>query len=251
MSNLLDYKLLSFDVYGTLVDWEQGVLTALEPLVSKMGRHRPGPAELLSLFAELETSLQTQFPDMAYSDLLAQVHALMAVRLNQPKPSVSDSVRFGASVGDWPAFPDTVEALHRLAKTYRLLILSNVDRQSFERTNAGSLGGINFDAILTAQDIGSYKPALANFRFMLDFVERKFGIGKHEILQTAQSQFHDHQPAAALGIRSIYIQRDGACIGNVASEVYDWKFSNLAELADEVDAQQRRRSKSDNHGAKS
>jgi 2-haloalkanoic acid dehalogenase type II len=128
-----------------------------------------------------------------------------------------------------------VEALRRLAKHYKLVVLSNVDRASFAKSNAGSLQGVPFDMIITAQDIGSYKPDLRNFEYMLTAVEREYGIPPSQVLQTAQSQFHDHQPARKVGIRSVWIERVGATMGNLEDPIFDWRFGTLGEMADALE----------------
>ena len=155
--------------------------------------------------------------------------------LGLPSPSSDECRKFGDSVGSWPAFPDTVDALEKLGKTYKLVVLSNVDRDSFSNTNVGPLGGVKLDAILTAEDIGTYKPDLRNFEYMIDFANREWGIGKDQILQTAQSQFHDHHPAREMGLKSVWIVRPGAEMGNTAQAIWDWKFDTLGEMAEEVE----------------
>ncbi|KAI0902509.1 haloacid dehalogenase [Annulohypoxylon nitens] len=198
MAPLLDFRVLSFDVYGTLIDWETGMVTALQPLLDKNGA------------------------SFSKQKFLEVIH---------------ESREFGDSVGHWPAFPDTVDALRRLSKHYKLVVLSNVDRESFSQTNAGPLQGVPFDLILTAQDIGSYKPDPRNFAYMLSKVKEEFGVEKEQVLQTAQSQFHDHHPAKEAGIRSCWIVRPGACMGNREKEVFDWRFDTLGAMADAVEAE--------------
>ena len=237
MSSLTSYRLLAFDVYGTLVDWETGVINALEPLLSKDSTKSFTREQLLHVYHECEVSEQKTNPSMAYSDLLATIHPKISSKLGLPAPTHDEDKAFGNSVGIWPAFPDTVDALKRLSKHYKLVVLSNVDRASFSRTNEGPLAGVQFDAVLTAQDIGSYKPDLRNFEYMLDHAKQKFDITKDQVLSTAQSQFHDHYPAKKMGLRSVYIARKGAVMGNVeeSKQVYDWKFDTLGEMADAVE----------------
>ena len=234
---LTSHKLLAFDVYGTLVDWETGVVNALGPLLSRNSSKEYTREELLQVYHEFEAAEQTANPAMEYSELLATIHPKIASKLGLPDPTTAEDQAFGNSVGIWPAFPDTVDALKRLSEFYKLVVLSNVDRASFSLTNAGPLGEVKFDAILTAQDIGSYKPNLRNFEYMLEHAQREFGVEKDEVLSTAQSQFHDHHPAKKLGLRSVYIARPGAVMGNVAQEqqVYDWKFDTLGDMAAAVE----------------
>lgn len=236
MSRLRDYRLLSFDCYGTIIDWERGVLNALQPLLDA-NKASFSPEHLLGLYHELEAAQQKKTPDMKYADMLTAIHPQLASRLGLPEPTSEQNKAFGDSIGKWPAFPDSVDALKRLGKFYKLVILSNVDRDSFSRTNAGPLEGVEFDLILTAQDIGSYKPDPRNFEYMLKSVDEKFGIQKHGVLKTAQSQFHDHQPARKMGIKSCWIARSGAIMGNVDNAIYDWKFDTLGDMADAVEAE--------------
>lgn len=232
MSQLSDYKLLCFDVYGTLIDWEGGILEALQPIISASDKQFTRE-HLLTLYHELESNQQRLTPDMPYSQLLSTVHPFLAERLGLPAPSEEQSKQFGESVGSWPAFPDTVEALSRLQKQYKLVVLSNVDKASFAKSNAGSLQGFPFDDILTAEDIGSYKPDPRNFAYMKSAAQAKFGVEPSQILQTAQSQFHDHQPARAAGIKSVWIVRPGATMGNTAADpIFDWRFDTLGQMAD-------------------
>ena len=119
-------------------------------------------------------------------------------------------------------------------------MLSNVDCESSEQTLAGPLRGAAFDAVITAQDVGSYKPDRRNFEYLLREVKAKFGVEKGEVLQTAQSQFHDHRPARDMGIKSCWIVRPGAVMGTRnEEEVYDWKFDTLKELADALEEELR------------
>jgi 2-haloalkanoic acid dehalogenase type II len=235
MSRLSDYQLLCFDVYGTLIDWENGILAALQPLLATSTTEF-SRKHLLTLYQELESEQQRITPDMPYSELLATVHPRLATRLGLLTPSDADNQRFGASVGSWPAFPDTVDALQRLSKHYKLVVLSNVDRASFARSNAGSLQGFPFDRIITAQDVGSYKPDARNFAYMKATVQAEFGVRPEKILQTAQSQFHDHRPARQAGIGSVWIERPGATMGNTVGEpIFDWRFDTLGDMADALE----------------
>jgi 2-haloalkanoic acid dehalogenase type II len=235
MSKLSDYHLLSFDVYGTLIDWESGILAAFQPILDRNGGKTFSRKHLLETFHKLEREQQRKVPDMLYSQLLSTIHPQFVAALGLDEPTAEESKAFGDSVGKWPAFPDTVDALRRLSKHYKLVVLSNVDRESFSASNAGPLQGVKFDAILTAQDIGSYKPDLRNFESMLKRVQERFGIEKETVLQTAQSQVHDHHPASKMGIKSVWIVRPGASMGNHEEEIYDWKFDTLGEMADALE----------------
>jgi 2-haloalkanoic acid dehalogenase type II len=235
MSRLTDFRLLCFDVYGTLIDWEAGLIKALRPLLEANNRSDITQERLLGVYHEIESNQRRKTPGMAYSDMLSTIYPQLAEALGLEPPSDEDSRVFGQSAGTWPAFPDTVGALRRLSKHYKLVVLSNVDRQSFAASNAGPLQGFPFDLVITAQDVGSYKPDLKNFETMLDKVKAELGIEKPQILQTAQSQHHDHQPARKMGIKSVWIVRPGALMGNTDKEMFDWKFDTLGDMAEAVE----------------
>mgnify|MGYP003624110968 CR=1 FL=1 len=237
MSKLTDFKLLSFDVYGTLIDWERGVVTALEPELRRAGKTDMDHKHILKVCHAVEAPEQSSNPDQKYSELLTAIHPKLCNALGLQEPTKQESEAFGASIKDWPAFPDSVEALKRLKKHYKLVVLSNVDNASFLANRQASTGlqDFQFDAIYTAEMIGSYKPSHKNFEYMLKRVKEDFGVEKHEVLQTAQSQFHDHHPAKKMGITSSWIYRPGAIMGNRDDPVYNFKFDTLADMADAVE----------------
>jgi 2-haloacid dehalogenase len=229
---LSDFDVLSFDCYGTLIDWESGLYSGLIPLLARAGADLPRDA-VLEEFARFESRQQALTPSMPYSELLAAVHGQLAAAWGVAVDPAED-VRFGASVADWPPFADTVEALGYLKRHFQLVILSNVDRASFQATNR--LLGVAFDAIHTAQDIGSYKPDPRNFAYLLDRVKEQ-GVGREKLLHVAQSLFHDHVPANAVGLASAWIDRRHAAGGSgatapVSADVrYDFRFTSLGALA--------------------
>jgi 2-haloacid dehalogenase len=227
-----DFKVLSFDCYGTLIDWESGILTGLRPLARRAGLTLDGET-ILAQFAAQESDQQAATPDMPYASLLRVVHARLA-RVWGVADDAAENERFGASIGDWPAFPDTVKALRALRQRYRLIILSNVDRASFAMTLPRL--GVMFDAIYTAQDIGSYKPDPRNFAYLIERLTED-GFRKSELLHVAQSLFHDHAPANAIGLASAWIDRRhgatgwGATVPPPDGVRYDFNFESLADLA--------------------
>ncbi|KAH8435177.1 uncharacterized protein LDX57_012806 [Aspergillus melleus] len=231
MTTLSEYRLLSLDVYGTLIDWETGAINNFQPLVEASGIHR-SREQILSAYYECERAQQAATPSMKYTDLVAAINPQMAARLGLPAPTPEQSVAFGQSVRDWPVFPDNIDALKRLRKHFKLVCLSNVDVGSFKGSNAGPLEDIPFDLVITAEEVGSYKPDLRNFEYMLRMAQEKFGIPKHQVVQTAQSQFHDHHAARKMGIRSSWIVRPGSVMGNMNEYVYDWRFNTLGDMAD-------------------
>jgi 2-haloacid dehalogenase len=229
---LSEFSVLTFDCYGTLIDWESGIYDALAPWLERAGISLERD-QVLEAFAQLESAQQAATPAMRYSELLAQVHRGLAERFGVA-PDPQAAVAFGASVGDWPAFPDSAEALAYLKQHYELVILSNVDRASFARSNAKL--GVSFDAICTAEDIGSYKPDARNFDHLLRHLAER-GIGKEQILHTAESLYHDHIPAKRIGLATCWIHRRAGKEGHGATRVPDvdvepdFRFESLAAMA--------------------
>ena len=187
----------------------------------------------LETFARHESAQEEATPAMVYSELLATVHRRLAQAWNVAMED-ADHARFGASVPEWPAFPDSPAALAYLKQHYQLVILSNVDRASFKGSNRRL--GVVFDAIYTAQDVGSYKPNPKNFEYMLAHLAQR-GVAKTDILHTAQSLFHDHAPAKRFGLASAWIDRRadqqgwGATMAPPEGAGYDFRFPTLAAMA--------------------
>jgi 2-haloacid dehalogenase len=232
MPQLSAFQVLTFDCYGTLIDWETGIYGALAPWLEAQGV-RVGRDELLAAFAAAEAPQHHAMPDLRYPELLARVHGAVAQRFGVAvDPSAAQA--FGGSVPEWPAFPDSAEALVYLKRHYRLVILSNIDRASFAHS-ARKLG-VEFDAVYTAEDIGSYKPDARNFEYMLARLAEQ-GVTKGQILHTAQSLYHDHVPAKRFGLATCWIDRRAGQAGAGATrppevEVRpDFRFATLAEMA--------------------
>lgn len=146
----------------------------LQPLLSRLPTTNAlasSKAAALSAFSVFERELQVAEPGLPYNELLERAYAAFAQAAGLPAPDRAECATFGASIPSWPAFPDTVAALNRLKTRYKLVILSNIDDRSIQRTIAGPLGGVHFDAVYTAQEIGSYKPALQNFSYLIEHVD--------------------------------------------------------------------------------
>ncbi len=228
---LTDFKVLSFDTYGTLIDWEAGILEALAPLLSRTRLTREAALED---FAAAESAQQAATPAMLYSEILSAVHGALAGQWGVESDS-GEAAAFGASVKHWPAFADAPPALAYLKRHFTLVTLTNCDRESYKGSNARL--GIEWDAIYCAQDIGSYKPDHRNFDYLLDHLRADFGFGESDILHTAQSLFHDHVPATALGIASAWIDRRkdrdgfGATAPPTGGYRIDFHFASMAALA--------------------
>ena len=157
MTDFDRFEAMSFDCYGTLIDWETGISAELVPWAERRGV-AASRAELVARFAATETGVQQEEPGALYPDVLAEVLRRIGRQLDVPVYD-EEATAFGASVGAWPAFDDSVEALTRLKSRYRLAILSNVDRASFAKSAARL--GVDFDLVVTAQDVGAYKPSAA------------------------------------------------------------------------------------------
>ena len=207
---LTDFKALAFDCYGTLIDWESGIWDALQPLLMENACNGITRANALEAFAGEESMQEEKTPGMLYPEILNRVHGSLARRLELRTTPDMDAA-FGASVPHWPAFPDTADALRVLKTRYKLFILSNVNRDGFAASNRKL--GVAFDAVYTAEDIGSYKPMPRNFQYMLMRLNDDFGLETGDILHTAQSLFHDHAPAGAFGLTSAWIDRQGLSKG--------------------------------------
>ena len=227
-----DFSVLTFDCYGTLIDWETGIYEALRPWLERQGASATRE-QILAAFAEAEAPQQAATPGLRYPELLARVHSAMAARLGVA-PDAEAAAAFGGSIADWPAFPDSAEALAYLGRHYQLVILSNVDRASF--AHSGRRLGVTFDAVYTAEDIGSYKPDPRNFEHMLAQLAAR-GVARTQILHTAESLYHDHLPAKRLGLATCWIHRRAGRSGHGATRAPevgvspDFRFATLGEMA--------------------
>ncbi len=228
---LRHYKALTFDVYGTLIDWESGMVNALKPLTDQVGTHLSRD-DVLEAHAFHESSTQRWTPAKRYSELLAVVYRRLAEEWGVAV-TWEACVAYGQSVRQWPAFDDSREALAYLKQHYKLIVLTNTDNQSFAGSNARL--GVHFDGVYTAEDIGSYKPDERNFRYLLESLERQ-GIAQHEILHTAESLFHDHVPAKKHGLANCWIYRRhgksgfGATRDPGETPSFDYRFNSMAEF---------------------
>mgnify|MGYP002037429079 FL=1 len=233
--NLSDFKVLTFDCYGTLIDWESGMVAGLKPLTDRIAARDGRPLDrnaILEAHARQESFHQRQTPAKTYSDLLACVYRRLAEEWGL-SVSWDEALGYGRSVENWPAFADSAESLAYLKAHFKLVILSNVDNASFAHSNKKL--GVQFDAVYTAEDIGSYKPSPHNFEYMLENLAR-LGIAKEEILHTAESMFHDHGPANEFGLANCWIYRRhnqegfGATMNPGDMPSYDVVFNSMTEL---------------------
>lgn len=203
MKDIKQYKALTFDCYGTLIDWESGIWDAMQPLLMH-GQKSITRAQGLEAFASIETEQERKTPDKLYPDLLTRVHKKLAGHFEIKSTDTLDA-DFGQSVPHWPAFPDTADALRILKQHFKLVILSNVNRQGFAASNKKL--GVEFDAIYTAEDVGSYKPDPRNFDYLIEHVKADLDVAANELLHTAQSLHHDHVPAKKATLDRCWIDR--------------------------------------------
>ena len=236
---LTDFKVLTFDCYGTLIDWETGIWDALQPLLMRNACDNVTRNVALQTFGMFESRQESETPDLLYPTVLTRVHAAIAGHFGLDTTSELDDA-FGRSVSLWPAFADTADALRILKRHYRLVILSNVHRDGFAASNRKL--GVEFDAIYTAQDIGSYKPNAANLEYLLTHLRDDLGLESTDVLHTAQSLRHDHVPARAHGLANAWIDRqrlsEGGHWGATAAvderPDTDFLFFSMMEMANAV-----------------
>lgn len=220
------YTTISFDCYGTLIDWEAGILPVLRALLARHGKNLPDSA-ILELYGEFEAEAESG-SYRSYRDVLQSVVRAYGKHLGfDPSPSEIDAL--AESVRFWPPFPDTAAALRQLKKRFKLAIISNIDEDLFAATRP--LLGADFDFIVTAERAGSYKPSLHNFKLALGGL----GLPPQQWLHAAQSIYHDVVPAQSLGISTVWVNRKSARpgIGAVrpASGHPDLEVPDLATLA--------------------
>ncbi|KAF2768861.1 HAD-like protein [Teratosphaeria nubilosa] len=229
-------KSLSFDIYGTLVDWQNGLVDAA--LGTPIGPYLPqDSSQLYNALRSHDESIEEERPRSLKADVKAEAFRRLAKDLGlfeDGKASDNDVERsakmYGGAIGTFPAFPGTANAVQRLSKHYKLIPLSNIDHASFNQTLAGPLKDRSFDACYPAEDIASYKPDLKNFDYLLSHLKSDFGIDKAENAHVAQSLYHDHSAARQIGLQSELRAEHG----------YKLRVESLGELADIVDQAFRR-----------
>jgi 2-haloacid dehalogenase len=226
MLDLGAFDVLTFDCYGTLIDWESGLLGALAP-VRAAHDVEASDDELLESYARHEAALEAG-PYLSYREVLGR--ALVGVGDDvgfEPSPEEVDA--FAGSVGDWPAFADSPAALARLQERFRLAFITNCDDDLFAASNRRL--GVTFDHVVTAQQAGSYKPSHRNFELAFE----RMRTSRERVLHVAQSLFHDHVPAKALGLSTVWVNRrhdrPGSGATPPAEAVPDLEVPDMATLA--------------------
>jgi len=227
MINFDKYEVLTFDCYGTLIDWESGILAVLNPLLANHDITLENK-QILELFAEFETEEQEQKEYIKYREVLKGVVQKFGKRFDF-EPSTTELVTLADSIKNWLPFPDTVEALKLLKDRFKLAIISNIDDAIFAST-AKKLE-VKFDWVITAEQAESYKPSLNNFQLAFE----RIGLPVEKILHVACSVYHDIVPANSLKLSTVWINRrankEGAGAAPPASGRADLEVPDLKTLA--------------------
>jgi 2-haloacid dehalogenase len=220
------FEALTFDCYGTLIDWEAGILGALRPILTAHDVALDDEA-LLAEFAQLEAQVEAG-PYRPYRDVLRQVLIELGDR-HGFSPDAPEADAFAASVAEWPAFPDSAAALAALGERFGLGVITNCDDDLFAASNRRL--GEPFRWVITAQQAHSYKPSQRNFEVALE----RMALPPEKVLHVAQSLYHDHGPAHELGLRSVWVNRRSGRAGSgatpPASATFDLEVPDMATLA--------------------
>ena len=227
MLDFTRFKVLTFDCYGTMIDWETGIFSALRPILAAHRKSIPD-SDLLQLYSELEASAE-QGEFLCYRDVLQSVVRGFGEHLGFA-PTADEVHSLPESLANWQPFPDTVEVLRKLKGRYQLAVISNVDDDLFAAT-APKLG-VGFDHVITAQQAGCYKPCMRIFKL----AEERMGVSLDQWLHVGQSIYHDVIPAQSLGIATVWVNRPsprpGAGAAKAAAGKPDLEVPNLRALAE-------------------
>ncbi len=221
MLNFSGFRAITFDCYGTLIDWETGLLGALRPVLRAHGS-KLRDEQILALYAELEPAAQN--PYRRYREVLQEVVLGFGKRLGFQVSEV-EARSLPDSLKGWQPFPDTVAALQKLQTHFRLAIVSNTDDELFAGT-APHLQ-VKFDQVITAEQADAYKPSLAPFRLALE----RLGLPKEQVLHAGQSVYHDVVPARSLGLATVLVRRRGSGATRVVADKPDLEVPDLQTLA--------------------
>ncbi|WWC66809.1 haloacid dehalogenase, type II [Kwoniella pini CBS 10737] len=229
--SLAPFKVLLFDCYG---DWETGMINNFKHLLDQPTS--PDRTKLFEIVGPIENKIQDDDPTLLYSEVLTKVYSETAKKLNLNFDEVQ-AKSFGKSIPSWPAFSDSSKSLKKLSDAgLKLVILSNVDNESFEGSRKRLEDGYSFDAIYTAEKIGSYKPSLKNFDYAIENIKKDFGLEKEDILIVANSKYHDIQPGHKKNLKSAWIDRAKAHMGVEAYKDVkpDYQFQSMEEFANAI-----------------
>jgi len=221
------FEVLTFDCYGTLIDWEAGILAGLRRVLDARDV-AADDEDLLERYARHEAAIEAG-PYLRYREVLARALRAVCGEVGV-EPTGEEAAAFGGSVGDWPPFRDSPDALARLAERFLLAVITNCDDDLFADTNRHL--GVTFDWVITAQQVGSYKPDRRSFEVALE----RIAVPRERVLHVAQSLFHDHVPAKELGLTTAWIDRRRGRLGSgatpPAAAAPDLIVTDMATLAD-------------------
>jgi 2-haloacid dehalogenase len=221
------FDVLTFDCYGTLIDWEAGIVAGLRRVLDARGAI-VGDEDLLECYARHEATIEAG-PYLRYREVLSRALRGVCAEVGV-QPTDEEAAVFGGSVGEWPAFPDSADALARLHQRFRLAVITNCDDDLFAASNRRL--GVTFDWVITAQQVSRYKPSRRNFEVAFE----RIGVPRERILHVAQSLFHDHVPAKELGMTTAWVDRrrdrPGSGATPPASAAPDLAVPDMATLAD-------------------
>ena len=221
-------EVITFDCYGTLIDWEAGIGSSLKKAMATSGAKTDLQCEAVSIYEAEEARIESQRPHRLYREVMSETVMAVARRIGWSLPN-ADSSFLAESLPQWMPFPDTNPALKRLARDHTLGILSNVDNDlltaTLKRLDA------RFDILVTAENVGSYKPNPGHFR------EARRLIGERPWLHVAGSYYHDIKPAVAMGIRAVWVNRKGSSAPPGSHEKNVVEVKNLTGLADWFESQ--------------
>jgi 2-haloalkanoic acid dehalogenase type II len=253
--NLTSFKALSFDVYGTLIDQEPGMIRGLQPIISRLpteSEYKQNPSLLIRRFDEFVQDIEAAEPTLRHDIILLRAFNDLTNELQVSVPE-DETKHVGSIPGTWLPFPDTIPGLQILKKHYKLITLTNMDNANVSKT-LKHLEPVEFDKVCTAEDIGSYKPAQKNFEYLFENVKKDLHVSKDqgELLHVARSLTADHVPAKRFDLRSVWISRggntkEGQGVGGDYERLkqdvaFEWRFETIGEFAKEVERQFREKS---------
>jgi 2-haloacid dehalogenase len=221
------FRIITFDCYGTLIDWENGILGAIRPILSAHNAHL-SDVDILRMYGEIEADEESG-EYQPYREILRAVVRGFGARLGFV-PSEKEQHSLPNSLAHWKPFPDTVAALRQLKQKFKLGILSNIDDDLFSATAPQLETG--FDHVVTASQARAYKPSLDIFRM----AQKKIGLAQQQWLHAGQSLYHDVIPAQSIGVATVWVNRPSPLPNSGAAKPArgkaDVEVASLRELAE-------------------
>ncbi len=216
--------IMSFDCYGTLIDWEEGIWNTISKILKRRGIEEKRE-RILSLYAQIESRMEKKYKPYReiLKDVMEEMGKILGIKLNEEK-----KYALVKSIPHWPAFPDTKDALMRIKEDFRIAIISNVDNDIIKESVKNL--GVELDFVITAEMAKAYKPNLRVFKY----AQKLMQVDKNNWLHAAQSVYHDIIPAKKFGLRTIWIKRRGFGATPPAYAKADFEFSSLEDLAENI-----------------